>query len=208
MSDNFGPFSIVLGIAAALAAVFTKLALEMVGKISRWTWLFGYQQSFVVATAARFIAVGLVGLIFITINKTNYVYYGGTAVVIGVIGAWLAMKFDHLRTLHTCSIPDLAPNGSQAVDEKGNPKSKAVVIGVEQTMHPDAAKQYVKHKRPGLCKFMSGYGVNSVNDPESIWSKAELADITQKLVTMLTVMVLCGVVALYLAASAVEMHLR
>ena len=181
MSDEYGPFAAIIAIAAALVAVFGLLGFKAIGPMSRWSWLAGNPQTFIMTAAARAVAIGIIGICYITLNKTNYLNFAIAAIPFGIAAFAFIMWFERLRQLYTCRVPELTPDGSQAVDRNGKPKEFVVIIGSEATMNPNAAKQYKRHKRPGLCKFMSGYGVNEVNNPEAIWSKAELAGIASKM---------------------------
>jgi hypothetical protein len=77
------------------------------------------------------------------------------------------------------------------------------VIGSENNMKEQAAAAYHKFGAGSLCKFLSGYGQNEVNNAEAIWTKNTLAKISSKMTMLLIGILLCGVMALYLAASAV-----
>jgi len=58
--------------------------------------------------------------------------------------------------------------------------------------------------------FMSGYaGAGAaVNDPFAIWSRETLARVSNRLTMTLMGILLCAVMALYLAASSIEVHQR
>jgi hypothetical protein len=50
--------------------------------------------------------------------------------------------------------------------------------------------------------------LNEVNNAEAIWTKETLAKISSKMTLQLIGILICGVMALYLAASTVEVHQR
>ena len=59
-----------------------------------------------------------------------------------------------------------------------------------------------------LVEFMSGYGATRVNDPEALWSREHLAEVSNHMTMLLVGIILAGVMALYWAASAVEVSTR
>jgi len=87
-------------------------------------------------------------------------------------------------------------------------KFQTVAIGSEINMKAAAAARYQQLSAVSLCKFLSGYGLNEVNSAEAIWTKETLAKVSSKMTLQLIGILLCGVMALYLAASTVEVHLR
>jgi hypothetical protein len=207
-TGKYGPFAEIITIAAALVAVFSLLLLKAVGKVSQWTWLIGDAPSFVVTAGARAVAIALIALSFIFIDKTNYGWFGVVAAAFAIVAALLIGRFNHLRMAHICKVPALNANGSQATTFFGSPKYEQLVIGDENNMTQAAAEAYKQARPVSLCKFMSGYGRNRVNDPEAIWSKVTLARISNAMTMALMGILLCAVMALYLAASSIEVHLR
>jgi hypothetical protein len=105
-------------------------------------------------------------------------------------------------------VPVLNKNGSQARTLFGSPKYEQLVIGDDSNMNAAAAAAYKRAGPVSLCKFMSGYGKNAVNDPAAIWSMATLAKISNAMTMALMGILLCAVMVLYLAASSVEVSLR
>jgi hypothetical protein len=78
-------------------------------------------------------------------------------------------------------------------------------------MDPQAKKAFQRARQQdgvSLCGFMSGYGGAVVNDPSTIWSRETLASINNRLTMVLMGILLCAVMALYLAASSIEVHQR
>src|SRR2546428_7819501 len=167
-----------------------------------------FRSSFMVTAGARALAVALIALSFIFIDKTNYGWFAGGAVLFAIIMFVLIAWFDHLRKAHLCKVPLLNENGSQAKSFWGTPKFELLVIGDETNMNADAARAYKQVGAVSLCRFMSGYGRNAVNDPAAIWSMTTLAKISNKMTIALMGILLCAVMALYLAASAVEVQQR
>jgi hypothetical protein len=206
--DKYGPFATTIAIAAALIAVFSLLLLKAVGRVSQWTWLVNDTPDFMVTVGARAVAVALIAGSFILIDKSNYTLFVGASVAFGVVAFFLIGRFDRLRRGHICRVPILNSDGSQAKTFWGTLKFDLFVIGDQGNMMPKAAQAYKKLGAASLCKFMSGYGENGVNDPAAIWTMDTLAKISNRMTMTLMGILLCAVMALYLAASAIEIHLR
>src|ERR1022692_1960598 len=103
--SEYGPFSDTVGIAGALVATFSVLLLKMLGSIKRWTWLAGESPPFVVTAGARVLAIALMAAAFVTIQKSNYIWFIVAAVVFGLTGFALIALFDRQRRRHGLSIP-------------------------------------------------------------------------------------------------------
>jgi hypothetical protein len=206
--DKYGPFATTIAIAAALVAVFSLLLLKAVGRVSQWTWLIHDSPPFMVTVGARAVAVALIGVSFIFIDKSNYAWFAGAAVLFGILAFSLIIWFDRLRKTYLCKVPILNADGSQATSFWGKPKFEQLVIGDESNMNPAAAAAYKRAGPVSLCQFMSGFGVNAVNNPAAIWTMATLAKISNRMTMSLMGILLCAVMALYLAASAVDVHQR
>jgi hypothetical protein len=116
--------------------------------------------------------------------------------------------FDQMRQTHTCKIPQLNKNGAVKKGWFGAEKSEMVIVGTENDMTATARTAYLKAGSPGICKFLGGYGVNQVNNPQAIWPKERLASISSKLNLLVIGILLCGVMALYLSASVFEIYQR
>jgi hypothetical protein len=207
-TGKYGPFAETIAIASALVAVFSGLLLQMIGKVSQWTWLIHDSPPFMVTAGARAVAVALIALSYNFINKSNYGWFAGAAVLFAVVAFVLIGRFDVLRKAHLCKVPLLNKNGSQARTLFRSPKYEQLVIGDESNMNAAAAAAYKQAGAVSLCKFMSGYGKNAVNDPAAIWSMTALAKISNAMTMALMGILLCAVMALYLAASSVEVNLR
>jgi hypothetical protein len=207
-TSKYGPFAETIAIASALVAVFSGLLLQMIGKVSQWTWLIHDSPPFIATAGARIVAVALIALTFVFIDKSNYGWFVGAAVLFAVVGFVLIGRFDLLRKAHLCKVPLLNKDGSQARTLFGSLRYEQLVIGDETNMNEAAAKAYKKAGPVSPCKFMSGYGQNAVNDPAAIWSMATLAKISNAMTMALMGILLCAVMALYLAASSVEVNLR
>ncbi|UFX42106.1 hypothetical protein HAP47_0022865 [Bradyrhizobium sp. 41S5] len=206
-SGKYGLFATTITIAATLFAVFSVLLMKAVGKVSQWTFLADDSPPFMVTAGARALAIALIALSFIFIDKSNYGWFGGAAVIFAFLMIIFIARFDRIRRAHICKVP-LLEDGHQKRGWLGSLKWQVVVIGSEIDMKPQAATHYQKFGAGSLCKFLSGYGRNEVNNPEAIWTKQTLARISSHMTILLIGILLCGVMALYLAASAVEVHQR
>jgi hypothetical protein len=208
---DYGPFAKTIAIAAILIAVFSTLLLKAVGKVSQWTFLAGgrdYSPSFMITAGVRALAIVLIVLTFISIDKNNYFLFLVGAAACAVLMFVLINQFDQMRQTYICKVPDINKDGSPKTGWFGGEKSKTVVIGTVENMTAVAAAAYQANGQPGLCKFLSGYGVNEVNNPEAIWPKQVLAKISSTMNLLVMGVLLCGVMALYISASVVEVHQR
>jgi len=189
-------------------ATFSVLLLKALGSVKRWTWLVSGSPSFVVAAAARVLAVALMAVTYVTISKSNYGWFGGGAVMCGVLGFVAIARFDRLRRLHVVSIPVVGTDGKQLLDRKRSPVVENVVIASESDMRDDAkaALANARNKKGGLSirQFMSGYGAQKVNDPEALWDPGLLANISSNLTTTLMCVVLFAVMAVFWSAFTIE----
>ena len=149
---------------------------------------------------------------YVTITKTNYMWFGAGAVVCGILGFVLVGRFDYLRRKHVYRIPAVGADGAQLLDKKEKPVFDNVVIGTEANMRPEALKdlQSARAERGGISlgSFMSGCGAHRVNDPEALWDRTLLSKIANELTLTLMGMFLFAVLALYLASFVVEITQR
>lgn len=209
---QYGPFAAVMAVAAALAAAFSLLLLKAIGKVTKWSFLIDNSPPFLVKTGARALAFALIALTFVLISRNNYLAFAAMAVFFGAATFWLIARFDRMRKVHIFSVPLLQASGAQANDKNGKPLFKNIVIGTEEDMMPDAKEIFVeaRRKRPGLSlpEFMGGFGGANTNNPESIWTRNQLADISSRMTTTLMGILLCAVMALYELASVVEVITR
>ena len=205
--DKYGPFTQTLAIVAILTTVFTGLALKAIGKLSQWTFLVHDSPAFLVAGGARVLAIALIAASFIFIDTTNYHWFLSGAIFLGVLMMVFVAWLDLLRKQHLCKVPQINANGSQAKTFWGKEKFKMVVIGDVTDMKPDASAAYRK-LAISPCKFISGYGQNGVNDAAAIWPMDVLAKNSTRMTTLLMSILLCAALGLFLAASAIEVHLR
>lgn len=206
--QDYGPFASVVAIAAALVSVFSVLLLKSVGPTARWSWLAADNASFMSTAAARVISVAIIGITFTSINQTNYNLVGIAAIGIAIAFFVFVTMFNNQRLIHTCEVPEVAADGSVTKDKRGNARHRSIVIGTQATMRAAARTAYEQTHGADICKFVSGYGVNEVNNPANVWDRQELARISTRLTTLVTLIFLCGVLALYLSAAAIEMYLR
>jgi hypothetical protein len=205
--EKYGPFVNVVAIASALVATFSMLLLRMLGSIKQWTWLTSGSPQFLVKAGPRILAVVLMGVTYVTINKANYMLFVIAAVLIGVFGFLAVGRFDHLQKLYIVQIPLVGPNGKQLV-HKNKPRFENVVIGPEAKMRPEAKtaleKARKKHGGLSLTQFMAGYGANKLNDPGALWDRDILAGVSNKLSTTLMYIILSAVMAVFLAAFVID----
>jgi hypothetical protein len=105
-------------------------------------------------------------------------------------------------------VPKLNTDGSQAKNFWRQPQFEMLVIGDKNNMNAVATAAFARAGAVSLCGFMSGFGRNRVNDPASIWDMATLAKISNRMTMVLMGILLCVVMALYLAASSIEVQQR
>lgn len=204
--NEYGPFANIVALAAALVAVFGALLLKMLGGLKRWAWLAADSPPFLVAAGARVLAVALMAITYVTIDTSNYAWFGATAVAGGILGFISVARFDRLRKLHVVPIPLVASDGAPLQDGRGAQLVKNIVIGSEEQLRPEAADALKAARERGgvsLPKFMSGYG-SPVNDPEALWDREILARIANKLTTSLMHVVLLAVMTVFLAAFVID----
>jgi hypothetical protein len=204
--SQYGPFANVVALAAALVAVFGVLLLKMLGGLKRWAWLAADSPPFLVAAGARVLAVALMAVTYVTINSSNYRWFGVAAVVSGGLGFISVVRFDRLRKLHVAPVPLVGANGEALQDEHGVPLVTNVVIGTEQQLRSEAAAALAAARKRGgisLRKFMSGYG-SPVNDPETLWDRTILAGLGNKLTSSLMHVVILAVMTVFLAAFVID----
>lgn len=211
-SSDYGPFANVVGIASALVALFSTLLLKMVGGLKRWTWLVSGSPPFVVAAAARVLAVALMAVVYVTINKANYRWFAAAAILCGILGFVAIVRFDHQRRLYVVQIPLVNKEGAPLLDHRNIPLQQNVVIGLESNLRDEAkaALAEARAKKGGLSlrQFMSGYGAQRVNDPENLWDPVLLANTSSSLATTLMLVVLFGVMTVFVSAFVIEVFNR
>jgi hypothetical protein len=205
---RYGPFANVVALASALVATFSVLLLKMLGGVKRWSWLGSGSPPFLVTAGARVVAVALMAVTYVTISKSNYRYFGGAAVILGLLGFAAIVRFDRLRKLHVVSIPMVGADGKSLLDKKKKPLEQNVVVGLESQLRDEArvALADARKKKGGLSvrQFMSGYGAQRVNDPEALWDPALLAGLSSSLTTTLMWILLLAVMTLFLSAFVID----
>jgi hypothetical protein len=205
---RYGPFANVVALASALVATFSVLLLKMLGGVKRWSWLASGSPPFLVTAGARVVSVALMAVTYVTISKLNYRYFGGAAVVLGLLGFGAIVRFDRLRKLHVVSIPMVGADGKPLLDKKKKPLEQNVVVGLESQLRDEArvALADARKKKGGLSvrQFMSGYGAQRVNDPEALWDPALLAGLSSSLTTTLMWILLLAVMTLFLSAFVID----
>jgi outer membrane protein OmpA-like peptidoglycan-associated protein len=209
--SEYGSFASIIAVAAALVSVFSLLLLKAVGRVKQWTWLIHDTPPFLVTAGPRALAVALIAVTFLLINKNNYLLFVIAAVIFGVLMVVLIGWFDRLRKVHIYKVPQVQADGSPAVDRR-KPLFKTLVIGNESDMNAAAKRAFAEARRRhgglSLIDFMSGYGATGTNNPEALWSRAQLAQISNRMTMCLMGILLCGVMALYLSASSIEVKQR
>jgi hypothetical protein len=204
---QFGPFANVVGLACALVATFSILLLNMLGALRKWTWLTTDSPPFLVTAGARMLAVAIMALTYVAIDESNYLWFGVGALVCGALGFLAVARFDRLRKVHVLSVPLVDKSGGPLVDRRGKPQNRSVVIGREQDMNETAKGHYESARRErglSLAQFMSGYGSQKLNDPEALWDRTLLAQVSNRLTLTLMSIVLLAVTTLFLAAFVME----
>jgi hypothetical protein len=204
---DYGPFANIVAIASALVATFSLLLLKMLGGVKQWTWLAGGSPSFLVTAGARILAIALMAAAYVAIDKSNYRWFLGAAVLSGAFGFGLVAWFDRLSKQHVLRVPLVGSDGTQLVDKRSNPRFRTVVIGLEDDLEPEAKRDLrnarKEHGGLSLGQFMSGYGT-SVNDPGALWSSTLLAKVGNKLTLTLMFVVLLAVITVFLAALSID----
>lgn len=156
------------------------------------------------------LAVAIMAATYVTITPANYRWFVAAAVVSGVLGFLSVSRFDRLRKLHVVPIPLVSQDGSPLRDKKGAAQVNNVVIASEDTLRPEAAaalKEARQSRGLSVRQFMAGYG-NPVNDPEALWDRGILADISNRLTISLMYVVLLAVLTVFLAAFVIEVANR
>jgi hypothetical protein len=180
----------------------------MLGRVKKWTWLMSGTPSFLVTAAARMLAVALIAVTYVIIDKSTYLWFGGAAILAGILGFAAVVRFDRLRKLHIATVPLVGPDGKPITDKKHRALEQNVVIGLENDLRPEAkaALAEARKSKGGLSvrQFMSGYGAQRVNDPEALWDTALLVDINSRLTTTLMGIILLSVMTLFWAAFTIE----
>ena len=201
---RFGPFAGVMAVAFALVAAFAGLVLKMFGTVARWTWLTSGAPPFVVKTAPRGLAVALMAVIYVTINKSNYPWFAAVAVVCGMLAFVLIARFERARERYVMQIPVVGDGGVAL-------KDKSIVVGLEQDIREPAktalADARKKNASLSLREFMGGFG-RTPYDPEALWDRTMLADIRSNLTVMLMTILLFGVMVLFISAFIIEVFNR
>jgi hypothetical protein len=205
---NYGPFATLVTVAAALVATFSVFVLKAVGKVKRWSALTAGSPPFLVKTAARGLSVALIALTYVLIDASNYLWFGGAAIICGVLLFVAVVRFERLRQRHVVQVPLVAADGTPRRDWLRRPQVQNVVVGAEADLRPEAKQALAdaRAKRGGLSvrQFMSGYGAQTVNDPEALWDGTMLANIRSSLTTTLMCIILLGVLVLFWAAVIIE----
>jgi len=209
--NKYGPFGQIVLIAGALAATFSLLLLKMIGRTRQWTWLVSDSPPLIVTVGARMLAVAVMAGVYITINEQNYLIFAGAAIVCGFLGVIYIIRFNRMRLLYIARIPLVATDGSQLQDGQGRLQFENVIIGKEEEINAEAKKHFkqAKSAHPGLTllQFMSGYGTPP-NNPEALWSRNQLARLSNNLTMCLIWIALLGVVVIYVGAFVIEIYNR
>ena len=203
---QYGPFTNIVTIAAALVAVFSVLLLKTMGRMRRWTWLVDSSPPFIIKVPIQVLSIAFMAFVYITISKDNYFWYTAVALICAVAFVALIYQFDQKRRIHVLSIPEVAPNGSQLLDSKKEKVFRQVIIGTVETMNSQAKTAFSIAQQSGpltLVKFMSGYG-SPPNDPEVLWDRVCLAKLGSKMSLYLMLIGILGVITLFLASIIID----
>jgi hypothetical protein len=196
-SPTFGPLASTMLVVAALAAAWSVTLLKVFGRTSKWTWYVDNTPSQFVTTGPKVVAIVLMAGTFLLVNKANFQIFLGVALLFAIAAFSILMRLDRLRRIHVHVV-------KEAVAGVGG---RVLVIGTEENMLPAAEQAFAsaKAKEPPLTlvEFMSGYGVTGLYNPEAIWPRSHLIGIAHHMAMLLTFAFLCGVVAVYVAASAI-----
>jgi hypothetical protein len=198
-TSKYGPFVNVVAVACALAAVFSTLLLRALGSSKKWTWLAGNQPAFMVKAGGRVLAVSIMAVTYIFINPTNYLWFAGASVVIGIICFVEIVRFDKLRRRHVLQVPVTGKGGVEV-------GTTGLIIGRESEMNEGGRKKWHKARKKGasLMEFLGGTGTPpKMYDAGVVWDHELLADIGSRLTTILMIVFLSAVTTLFLAAFAV-----
>ena len=210
--SEYGPFATIIAITAALISSFSFILVNAFGRLYQWTWLIHDTPPFMVRACVKVLAIALIAITFLTIDKQNYIIFAIGSLLFGAAMIVFFFRFDKLRRLHIVRIPITGPNGNQVHNQQGKPQFNNLVIGTECTMFPDAAANLKQARMTNgglsLTSFMSGYGTQFPNNPEALWSRELLVKISNRLTMYLIGMALCSVLVLFLGASSIEMHMR
>jgi hypothetical protein len=210
--SKYGVFASVVAASAALAATFSLvLAKAIGGRVAKWTWMLNNTPPFMVTVGVRALAVALIALTFLLIDKDNYRYFVGISVIYGALVCVLLAYFNHLRQLHTYRVPKLTEDGQAATDRDGRAVEETLVIGKEEDMNEEAKKAFADARAGrglSLTDFLGGYGGTRTNNPESVWTRSRLSAISNRMFLCVMGVLLCAVMALYTAASAIDVATR
>src|SRR3546814_3733382 len=73
---QYGVFANIVAIACALVATFSVMLLKMLGSFKRWAWLVPETPPFLATAGARILAVAVMATTYISIDATNYRWFG------------------------------------------------------------------------------------------------------------------------------------
>src|SRR3546814_296786 len=82
---QYGVFANIVAIACALVATFSVMLLKLLGSFKRWAWLVPETPPFLATAGARILAVAVMATTYISIDATNYRWFGLAAVILGVL---------------------------------------------------------------------------------------------------------------------------
>ena len=204
---RYGPFADVVSVILALVAMFGMLLIKAFGRVRRWTWLIGDSPPFIVTGGIRALAIVLMAVGYLLVDRYTYLPFLGVAVVLGVASLALIVQFDLQRRIHVIGRPVLAADGSQ--QQRGRHKTvENLVVGTEATMREQAKEDFAAAQRTArgltLETFLSGYGVNGVYETSAVWDREILARTANRLTLLLMLAFLSGVLALFLAGLCID----
>lgn len=207
--NDYGIFMDIASIALALFAIFNLLVLKTIGKITNWSSLVEGSPSFLVKTASKLTVFSMIALTYLTINQSNYIWFLFIDVVIALIAVKLILDFNYLRKVHSMEIPQVMANGAQLTNFRKRPKYKNIIVGKIDDMTKVARIQFNKAQKTDasltLKKFMSGFGMY---DPEALWDRLLLAEISNKLTMLLIFIITSGALVLYLSSIVINVYIK
>jgi hypothetical protein len=199
---KYGPFASLVALASALVALFGLLVVKMLGRVKKWTWLASDSPWFLVTAGARVLAIAIMALIYVTLDRSNYTWFALVGLLFGVLGFVSIFWFERLRKEYVIPVRVVAEGGGQATDRSGRPQVVNIVVGRESDMKQDAKKHF-EAAHTSVEEFLNGYG-RDINNPAAVWDRALLARIGSRLTLALMCIVLFAALTLFVAALVIE----
>jgi hypothetical protein len=203
---EYGPFASLVALASALVAMLGLFVAKMLGRVKKWTWLASDSPPFLVTAGARVLAIAIMALIYVTLDRSNYMWFALVGLLFGVFGFVSISMFERMRREYVVGVPVVTEKGVQVKDGSGRPKVVNVIIGRERDMNTYAKEHFEAARQESgvsLEGFMSGYG-REVNNPAALWDRSLLARIGSQLTLALICIVLLAALTLFTAALVIQ----